>query len=173
MREGSCVDGLKITAVTPDHPINGPGYSTMKHTLDLLYWEQRGCSWASCDLQHLSYVHSGNSTRRSLQAVRCDDQDIICGCKVLAQRLGEAWLCWEETLQPCPGIATLLSLCCRSLWTGNGVVRPARASPVRWVPDLCPCSHSSPLFSRGVTPFSHRHGTAKGPRFLGWPLLPI
>lgn len=145
------MDGLKITAITPDYLINGPGYSAMKCSLDLLYWEQRGWSWASCDLQHLSYVHSGCSTRRSLQAVRCDDQDIICGCKALAQRLGETWLCWEEPFQSCPGITTSLSLCCQLLWTGSGMVRAARASPVLWVPYLCPCSHSSPLFSHGVS----------------------
>lgn len=149
------MDGLKITAITSDYLVDGSGYSAMKHTLDVLYWEQKGCSWASCDLQHLSYVHSCCSSRRFLQAVRCDDQDAICGCKILAQRPGEAWLCWEEPLQPCPGITTLLSLCCQSLWTGNGMVRSARASPVQWVPDLCPCSHLSPLFSYGATYFSH------------------
>jgi len=138
MREASCVEGLKITAITPDYLLNGPGYSTMKHTLGVLYWEQRECSWALCNLQHLSYFHGGCSSRRPLQAVRCDDQDAICGCKVLAQRLGEAWLCWEEPFQLCPDITALLSLCFQSLWTGNETVRAVRASPVRWVPGLFP-----------------------------------
>lgn len=48
-------------------------------------------------------------------------------------------------------------------WGGEAV----RTSLVRRMPDLWPCSCSSPPFRHRVSPFSHAYGIAESPHLLG------